>query len=64
MRVTEMGQVTIPERIRTAAGIAPGSEVAFSLSGPIAWTKAVPGTTGPSNNCKSAAKRRRCTSTS
>jgi AbrB family looped-hinge helix DNA binding protein len=33
MHVTEKGQVTIPKRIRTAAGIAPGSEVAFSLEG-------------------------------
>jgi AbrB family looped-hinge helix DNA binding protein len=33
MRVTEKGQVTIPKRIRTAAGAAPGSEVSFSLEG-------------------------------
>lgn len=33
MQVTEKGQVTIPKRIRAAAGIAPGSEVAFSLEG-------------------------------
>lgn len=33
MHVTEKGQVTIPKRIRTAAGIAPGSEVEFSLEG-------------------------------
>lgn len=33
MHVTEKGQVTIPKRIRTAAGVAPGSEVAFSLEG-------------------------------
>ncbi len=31
--VTEKGQVTIPKRIRTAAGVAPGSEVAFRLEG-------------------------------
>ena len=33
MLVTEKGQVTIPKHIRTAAGVAPGSEVAFSLDG-------------------------------
>lgn len=33
MHVTEKGQVTIPKRIRDAAGVAPGSEVAFSLEG-------------------------------
>ena len=33
MRVTEKGQVTIPKHIRTAAGIAPGSEVNFSREG-------------------------------
>ena len=31
MHVTDKGQVTIPKHIRTAAGVAPGSEVAFSL---------------------------------
>lgn len=31
MRVSEKGQVTIPKYIRTAAGVGPGSEVAFSL---------------------------------
>ena len=31
MHVTEKGQVTIPKHIRTAAGVLPGSEVAFSL---------------------------------
>jgi AbrB family looped-hinge helix DNA binding protein len=31
MLVTEKGQVTIPKHIRLAAGVAPGSEVAFSL---------------------------------
>jgi len=31
--VTEKGQVTIPKHIRLAAGVAPGSEVAFSLEG-------------------------------
>jgi antitoxin PrlF len=31
MHVTEKGQVTIPKHIRTAAGVLPGSEVAFAL---------------------------------
>ncbi len=33
MLVSEKGQVTIPKRIRQAAGVAPGSEVIFSLEG-------------------------------
>lgn len=33
MLVTEKGQVTIPKHIRIAAGVAPGSEVSFSLEG-------------------------------
>lgn len=33
MYITEKGQVTIPKHIRVAAGIAPGSEVSFSLEG-------------------------------
>jgi antitoxin PrlF len=33
MLVTDKGQVTIPKRIRDAAGVAAGSEVAFSLEG-------------------------------
>lgn len=33
MHVTEKGQVTIPKHIRQAAGVAPGSEVSFSLQG-------------------------------
>ena len=33
MLVTEKGQVTIPKHIRTAAGVAPGSEVSFTLEG-------------------------------
>ena len=33
MLVTEKGQVTIPKHIRAAAGVTPGSEVAFSLEG-------------------------------
>ena len=33
MLVTDKGQVTIPKHIRDAAGVAPGSEVSFSLEG-------------------------------
>jgi AbrB family looped-hinge helix DNA binding protein len=33
MLVTDKGQVTIPKHIRAAAGVAPGSEVEFSLDG-------------------------------
>lgn len=33
MQVTEKGQVTIPKRLREAAGILPGSRVDFSLEG-------------------------------
>lgn len=33
MHVTDKGQVTIPKHIRIAAGVAPGSEVTFSLEG-------------------------------
>jgi antitoxin PrlF len=33
MLVTDKGQVTIPKHIRLAAGVAPGSEVSFSLQG-------------------------------
>lgn len=33
MLVTDKGQVTIPKHIRLAAGVTPGSEVAFSLEG-------------------------------
>lgn len=33
MLVTEKGQVTIPKRIRTAAGVGAGSEVQFALEG-------------------------------
>ena len=33
MHVTDKGQVTIPKHIRLAAGVAPGSEVLFSLEG-------------------------------
>ncbi|MFA7505418.1 MAG: AbrB/MazE/SpoVT family DNA-binding domain-containing protein [Burkholderiaceae bacterium] len=33
MQVTEKGQVTIPKRLRDAAGILPGSRVSFTLEG-------------------------------
>ncbi|MFG6430516.1 AbrB/MazE/SpoVT family DNA-binding domain-containing protein [Roseateles sp. LYH14W] len=33
MQISEKGQVTIPKHIRIAAGVAPGSEVSFSLEG-------------------------------
>ena len=33
MRVTQKGQVTIPQDVREALGIRPGSEVAFELEG-------------------------------
>jgi antitoxin PrlF len=33
VQVTEKGQVTIPKHIRVAAGVAPGSQVTFSLEG-------------------------------
>ena len=33
MQVTEKGQVTIPKRIRDAAGVLPGTEVQFALKG-------------------------------
>jgi AbrB family looped-hinge helix DNA binding protein len=33
MLVTKKGQVTIPKHIRDAAGVAPGSEVQFTLEG-------------------------------
>ena len=33
MLVTDKGQVTIPKHIRVAAGVAPGSEVSFTLEG-------------------------------
>ena len=46
MRVTEKGQVTIPKHIRDAAGVLPGSEVAFALeAGRIVITKASSGVT-------------------
>jgi len=33
MQVTDKGQVTIPKRLRDAAGILPGSRVSFTLEG-------------------------------
>ena len=33
MKISEKGQVTIPKHIRLAAGLKPGSEVAFSVEG-------------------------------
>jgi antitoxin PrlF len=33
MHVSGKGQVTIPKRLRDAAGVTPGSEVTFSLEG-------------------------------
>jgi len=33
MQVTEKGQVTIPKRLRDAAGFVPGSRVSFTLEG-------------------------------
>jgi antitoxin PrlF len=33
MLVSDKGQVTIPKHIRAASGVAPGSEVSFSLDG-------------------------------
>lgn len=33
MRVSEKGQVTIPKNLRELAGIAPNSEVVFSVEG-------------------------------
>ena len=33
MQVTDKGQVTLPKRLRDAAGFLPGSQVTFSLEG-------------------------------
>ena len=33
MRVTQKGQVTIPQHVREALGIRPGSQVGFELDG-------------------------------
>jgi antitoxin PrlF len=41
MRVTEKGQVTIPQPIREAMGITAGSEVAFELVGDHAQLKRI-----------------------
>ena len=50
MQVSEKGQVTIPKHIRLAAGVTPGSEVAFSLDGSkIAYVRTMPSSQGPFN---------------
>ncbi|TVR87837.1 MAG: AbrB/MazE/SpoVT family DNA-binding domain-containing protein [Spirochaetaceae bacterium] len=41
MRVTEKGQVTIPQSIRVALGINPGTEVEFELQGDHAVVKRI-----------------------
>ncbi len=41
MRVTEKGQVTIPQPIRNALGITPGTEVEFELKGDQALVRRV-----------------------
>ncbi|MFO8043001.1 MAG: AbrB/MazE/SpoVT family DNA-binding domain-containing protein [Alkalispirochaeta sp.] len=41
MRVTEKGQVTIPQSIRNALGITPGTEVEFELKGDQALVRRV-----------------------
>lgn len=41
MRVTEKGQVTIPQSIRVALGIDPGTEVEFELQGDHAVVKRI-----------------------
>lgn len=44
MLVTDKGQVTIPKHIRTAAGVLPGSEVAFAIeAGKIVISKVASG---------------------
>ncbi len=42
MRVSSKGQVTIPKRLRDAAGIPPGSEVEFGLEGNVVTLKPAP----------------------
>lgn len=47
MQVTDKGQVTIPKHIRDAAGVLPGSEVAFTLeAGKIVISKVSTGNKG------------------
>lgn len=41
MRVTEKGQVTIPQNVRRHLGIVPGSEVEFELKDGQAWLRPV-----------------------
>ncbi len=41
MRITDKGQVTIPQAIRDALGITPGTEVVFELQGDHAVVKRV-----------------------
>lgn len=55
MNVTEKGQVTIPKHIRTAAGVAPGSEVAFSLEG--SRIVITPGATAVRNDRRAALRK-------
>lgn len=44
MRVSSKGQVTIPKRVRDAAGIPPGSEVEFVVEGNVVTLRrAAPG---------------------
>ena len=44
MQVSEKGQVTIPKHLREAAGVLPGSEVAFALeAGKIVISKVASG---------------------
>jgi len=39
MRVTRKGQVTIPKQVRDQIGISPGTEVAFEVSGDVAYIR-------------------------
>ena len=43
MRVTSKGQVTIPQAIREKAGILPGAEVEFVISGDKVYIRKVTG---------------------
>lgn len=58
MQITEKGQVTIPKRLRDAAGILPGSQVSFSLEGgKIIIRKAGMGTDDRRKSLRAAAAR-------
>ncbi|MDS1138924.1 AbrB/MazE/SpoVT family DNA-binding domain-containing protein [Pusillimonas sp. SM2304] len=58
MQVTEKGQVTIPKRLRDAAGILPGSQVSFALEGgKIIIQKVSMGTDDRRKALRAAAKR-------